>query len=110
MEEGIQSLLKREPVEPSNPFDIPIFITEAKASIKTEPESQSEPVSSPWKSGMQLVQFRATAEQVADDYLKENKIKLHSSRKRLSTIRDPNAYRRGQEDSSKLEIRRPVLD
>lgn len=110
VEEGIQSLLKREPVESSNPFDIPMSATEAKASIKTEPEFQSEPVSSPWNSGMQLVQFRATAEQVADDYLKENKIKLYSGRKRLSTIRDPNAYRRGQEDSSKLEIRRPALD
>ncbi|KOS43159.1 hypothetical protein ACN38_g5954 [Penicillium nordicum] len=110
VEEGIQSLLKREPVEPSDPFDIPKFTTETKTSIKTEPGFKSEPVSSPWKSGMQLVQFRETAEQVADDYLKENNIKLHNSRSRTSTIRDPNAYRRGQEDSSKLEIRRPGLD
>ncbi|KAJ5516512.1 hypothetical protein N7527_008072 [Penicillium freii] len=110
VEESIQSLLKREPAEPSDPFDIPKFTPETKASIKTESEFQSRPVSSPWKSGMQLVQFRKTAEQVADDYLKENKIKLRNMRKRPSTIRDLNAYRRGQEDSSKLEIRRPVRD
>jgi hypothetical protein len=55
---------------------------------------------------MQLVQFRATAELVADDYLKQNKINLRSSRERSSTIRDLDAYRRGQKDSSKLEIHR----
>lgn len=110
VEESIQSLLKREPVEPSDPFDIPKFTTKTKTSIKTDPEFQSKLESSPWKSGMQLVRFRATAEQVADDYLKENKIKLRNSRKRSSTIRDLDAYRRGQEDSSKLEIHRPVLD
>ncbi|KAJ5964211.1 uncharacterized protein N7479_004087 [Penicillium vulpinum] len=110
IEESIQGFLKREPAKPSNPFDIPKFKTETETSIKTEPKPQSMPVSSPWKSGMQLVQFRATAEQVADDYLKEHKIKLRRGRKRTSTIRDLNAYRRGQKDSSKIEFHRLERD
>jgi hypothetical protein len=58
---------------------------------------------------MQLVQFRATAEQVADDYLKQNNIKLRSGRKRSSIVRDLYAYRRGQQDSSKIKVRRQAL-
>jgi hypothetical protein len=106
VEESIEMFVKREQAEPPNPSKTPKLSTETYTSIKTETELQAMPVASPWKSGMQLVRFRATAEQVADDYLKQNKIKLRCSRERSSTIRDLNAYRRGQEDSSKLEIHR----
>ncbi|KAJ5185259.1 hypothetical protein N7472_010099 [Penicillium cf. griseofulvum] len=106
VEESIEMFVKREPAEPPNPSETPKLSTETYTSIKTEPELQVMPVESPWKSGMQLVQFRETAEQVAEDYLKQNKIKLHYARESSSTIRDLNAYRRGQKDSSKLEIHR----
>jgi hypothetical protein len=66
-------------------------------------------VTSLWESGMQLVQFRATAEQVADDYLKHSNIKLRSGRKRSSIVRDLCAYRCGQQNSSTIEVHRQAL-
>ncbi|KAJ6117645.1 hypothetical protein N7512_007370 [Penicillium capsulatum] len=107
VDETIKNFIKREPTEVYDLNKIPGSSTASTTRIKAEPkaEPQSMPVTSPWGSGMQLVQFRETAEQVADDYLKQNNIKLSTSRHRSSTARDRNAYRQGQLDSSKIKVR-----
>ncbi|CAG8076478.1 unnamed protein product [Penicillium nalgiovense] len=107
LDESIKRFVKHELSGPSNPIEIPKYSSDSETTIKLESSPTS--VTSPWESGMQLVQFRATAEQVADDYLKHNNIKLRSGRKRSSSIRDLCAYRRGQQDSSKIEVRRQAL-
>lgn len=106
VDEAIERFIKQEPTEPVNPSEIPRPREEPETKIKTEPNLQPDPVISPWDSGMQLVQFRATAEQVADDYLKRKNIKLRKSRKRSSYARDIGAYLQGQRDSAKIKIRR----
>jgi hypothetical protein len=53
---------------------------------------------------MQLVQFRATAEQVADEYLEQHGIELSSTKARPSIVRDIDAYRQGREGSSKIKV------
>ncbi|KAA8641694.1 uncharacterized protein ATNIH1004_011830 [Aspergillus tanneri] len=58
---GIPPFVKPEPLS-SNPL----------APVKSE----STALSSLWASEMQLTRFRATSEQVADDFLKEHDIKL----------------------------------
>ncbi|KAJ5642315.1 hypothetical protein N7490_006315 [Penicillium lividum] len=108
VDKSIERFVKREPTEPSNPIGIPEFSSES-AKIKPESEPLSMPVISSWESGMQLVQFRATAEQVAEDYLKQNNIKLRNGKKRSSIARDTNAYQRGQQDSSKVQVHRQPL-
>ncbi|KAJ5091592.1 hypothetical protein NUU61_006462 [Penicillium alfredii] len=108
VDETINKFIKREPTEIFNSDAIPESSTAPPTRIKSEPGPghQSLPATSPWDSGIQLVQFRATAEQVADDYLKQNKIKLHSSGSRSSIARDRDAYRQGQLDSSKIKVHR----
>ncbi|KAJ6009037.1 hypothetical protein N7522_004053 [Penicillium canescens] len=108
VDENIETYMKREPTKPSNPNEIPESL--AKFDKKVEPETKPPtPMASRWKSQMQLVHFRATSEQVADDYLAQHKIKLRSGRKRKSTIRDKESYRRGQQDSSKIDVRQTAL-
>lgn len=80
VDETIDRFVKRELAESSNLTEIPEFSAKSDTKIKTEPEPQSMPETSPWESGTQLVQFRATADQVADDYLKQKNIKLHHHR------------------------------
>lgn len=105
----INKFVKREPVESSIPDEIPVFKTEPAANIKAETELPPTLEQSPWESGTQLVQFRKTSEQVADDYLKEKDIKLRNRKMRPPTIGDADAYRRGQQDSSKIDVRRETL-
>ncbi|KAJ5346972.1 uncharacterized protein N7506_000225 [Penicillium brevicompactum] len=107
LDDSINRFVKDESSEPSNSIEIPKYSMGSEATVK--PESSPTSVTSPWESGMQLAQFRATAEQVADDYLKQNNIKLRSGRKRSSNVRDLCAYQRGKQDSSKIQIRRQPL-
>mgnify|MGYP001658510179 CR=1 FL=1 len=109
LDKSIKRFVKHEPSEPSNPIKIPKYSSESETTIKPEFSPTSMPVPSPWEFGMQLVQFRATAEQVADAYLKQNNIELRSARERPSIVRDICAYRRGQQDSSKIKVRRQAL-
>lgn len=82
--------------------------TELDSKVEIETDSLTSTASS-WKSQMQFVLFRATSKQVADDYLAQHKIKLHKGRKRMSSIRDKYLYRRGQEDSSKINVHQNAL-
>jgi hypothetical protein len=104
VDESIEKYMKRKPSEPPNPNGIPESQTEPDMKVKLETESPT-PTAACWKSQMQLVHFRATSEQVADEYLAQHNIKLHNGKKRTSNIRDKDSYRRGQHDSSKINIR-----
>lgn len=108
VDENIQTYMKPEQTKPPNPNEIPESPAEfdRKVEPKTKPPT---PMASYWTSQMQLVHFRATSEQVADDYLAQHKIKLHSGRKRRLTIRDKDSYHRGQQDSSKINVRQTAL-
>ncbi|KAJ5745063.1 hypothetical protein N7520_010245 [Penicillium odoratum] len=108
--ESIDMFVKRELGEPRRANDVPAFQPVSAADVKAEFVASSSPAASPWVSGAQLVQFRATAEQVADDYLTEHKIELSECKKRHSVIRDLDVYRQGQKDSSKIEISRNRQD
>lgn len=93
--ESIEKYMKWKPSEPH---------------LKVEHETKYPwPMASGWQSQMQLIHFRATSEQVADDYLAQHNIKLHSGKKRTSTIRDKDSYRRGQHDSSRINVRQKTL-
>ncbi|KAJ5653923.1 hypothetical protein N7490_000926 [Penicillium lividum] len=108
VDDYIRRFVKQEPVELSIQDETPVFKTEPDVNIKPKPEVSSLD-QSPWDSGVQLVQFRNTAAHVADDYLQEQNIKLTSGRKRPLTIGDRDAYRRGQQDSEKIDVRREAL-
>jgi translation initiation factor IF-2 len=85
---------------------MPLFNMDSKAHIDTKSGAPPATEASPWETGAQLIRFRATAEQVAEDYLKEKKIKLSQGRQRYYMIRDFDAYRQGQADSAMIEINR----
>ncbi|KAJ5701852.1 hypothetical protein N7488_009400 [Penicillium malachiteum] len=114
-DEIINRLMKRDP-EVLNLDDIPEFKTgpdikrEPDVPVKSEPDAQPASGISPWESSMQLVQFRQTADQVATDYLTEQGVKLgRPVRRKPATIRDGEAYREGQRDSSKIDVRNPEM-
>ena len=69
IDSSIKRFVKQESPEPLKPIEIPKYSSESETAIKPEFSPTFTLVTSPWGSGMQLVQFRATAEQVADDYL-----------------------------------------
>ncbi|KAE8326602.1 hypothetical protein BDV39DRAFT_205763 [Aspergillus sergii] len=81
------------------------FLIENPPAIKNEVMS-----SSPWASEMQLVRFRATSVQLADDYLKERNIKLRRWKPRHVVSRDSSAYREEWKDSSKIDFRQRRLE
>ncbi len=59
---------------------------------------------------MQLVKFRETAEQVADEYLKATNIKLGKGWAQRTTVKDHEAYRQGKEDSKKVDVRQKLVE
>lgn len=63
-----------------------------------------------WASEMQLVKFRVTAEQVADEYLKAANIKLGKNRAQQTTVKDREAYLQGKEDSKKVDVRQKLVE
>ncbi|KAJ5703642.1 hypothetical protein N7493_011567 [Penicillium malachiteum] len=108
-DEIINRLMKRDP-DVINLDDIPEFKAEPDVPVKSEPDAQPASDISPWESSMQLVQFRQTADQVATDYLTEQGVKLgRPVRRKPATIRDGEAYREGQRDSSKIDVRNPEM-
>ncbi|KAK4497784.1 hypothetical protein PRZ48_010437 [Zasmidium cellare] len=70
-----------------------------------EPQAETTDDDPKWKSHMQLIQFRETTEKIAEDYLTDQGIKLHKGRKR-SGVKDWAAFKKGQKDSKKIDVRR----
>lgn len=62
-----------------------------------------------WTSHVQLVQFRETATKIAEDYLKDQGIKLGRGSVRSSVIRDREAYDRGVRDAKKIDVHRKKI-
>ncbi|KAL1641273.1 hypothetical protein SLS58_006175 [Diplodia intermedia] len=58
----------------------------------------------PWQSAGQLVAFRGRCLTVADEYLKEQNVKLKTGRKR-APIKNRTAWNEGKKDSEKINIR-----
>jgi len=58
---------------------------------------------------MQLARFYKSAEKVAEDVLKAKNIKLKKGGKRTA-VKDPGAYRQGQEDSNKIDVRQRLVE
>ncbi|KOC07770.1 hypothetical protein AFLA70_340g000791 [Aspergillus flavus AF70] len=86
-------------------------------SVKQNPSDKnssfvkSEDMSnSPWMSETQLVRFRATSVQVADEYLKKHNIKLRMGKARTVVTHDYSAYTEGWKDSEKIDFRRRRLE
>jgi hypothetical protein len=111
VDDNIDKIIKRESRETLDFHSIPTpsvkqeSATENSASVKSEGTS-----SSPWASETQLVRFRATSVQVADDYLKSHNIKLLKTKSRKVVTRDSCAYRQGWEDSEKIDFRQRSLE
>lgn len=66
-----------------------------------EPEAEVK-----WASHMQLITFRETALTIAENYAKEQGIKLKKGRKRSKVIRDCDAYKQGVKDAKKIDVYR----
>ncbi|KAH7014270.1 uncharacterized protein B0I36DRAFT_338490 [Microdochium trichocladiopsis] len=78
-----------------------------KASVGSAGEFQL--LETNWQSHGQLVLFRDTSARIAENYLKEQGVKLHKGRKRTTTIHDSSAYQQGKRDSSKIDVHRKRL-
>ncbi|KAF7318293.1 DUF2786 domain-containing protein [Mycena chlorophos] len=69
-------------------------------------EEESE---SPWQSVMQLVKFREASKAIAEEYIKQQGIKLYTTRKmpmlKFADKRARECYELGEEDARKIDIR-----
>lgn len=71
----------------------------------TAPSTEQEDAEYIWESRMQLVLFRQNAEKIADDYLKEQNIRLTNRKRKHTSVKDLQAYEKGKEDSKKIDVR-----
>ena len=80
-----------------------------KMQFKESPEEEFG--ANAWKSEMQLMKFRASAQTIAEDYLEAQGVKFSTRRKRPKTeIRDWDAYTEGKQDSAKIDVRSRRLE
>ncbi|KAE8361712.1 hypothetical protein BDV27DRAFT_147608 [Aspergillus caelatus] len=111
VEDNIDKIIKRESRETHDFNSIPSPSVKQNPSDKNSSFVKSEDMSnSPWMSETQLVRFRATSVQVADEYLKKHNIKLRMGKTRTVVTRDYSAYREGWKDSEKIDFRRRRLE
>ncbi|KAH8435422.1 DUF2786 domain-containing protein [Aspergillus melleus] len=105
VDDNLERLVKREQAETLNMGNVlqhPVQSEPSGTAIKDEDFSAS-----PWASEMQLVQFRAMSEQIAEDYIKKRNIKLQTRKSRPVAVRHFDSYRQGWKDSSKINIPLP---
>jgi hypothetical protein len=62
-----------------------------------------------WSSQKQLTVFRNTAKQTAEDFVREQNVKLYKKANR-SRVRDMEEWKNGKRDSRKIDIRRRRLE
>lgn len=78
--------------------------------LKKDEDRDSEPQ---WKSAGQLTAFRETSVAIADDYLKQQKIKLGKGRKlpgvSVKDRKEREIYNQGREDAKKIDVKRRRL-
>ncbi|ETS84404.1 hypothetical protein PFICI_02429 [Pestalotiopsis fici W106-1] len=82
----------------------PDFVSPGKTKDGILETDDAEPESK-WASHSQLVTFRKTALQIADDYLQDQDLKLRKKSAQTS-IKDRAAYNQGKEDSKKVDVHR----
>ncbi|KAL8719663.1 MAG: hypothetical protein Q9225_003360 [Loekoesia sp. 1 TL-2023] len=58
-----------------------------------------------WKSMRQLSTFREMSRDIEDKVLESHKLKLRTARKKKKPIRDRDAFKEGQKDSKKIDVR-----
>lgn len=63
-----------------------------------------------WKSSQQVILFRTSAMNIAEEYLKARATKLKTGRKRTHSVRDRGAYEAGKIDSKKIDVRRRRIE
>ncbi|BAE66186.1 unnamed protein product [Aspergillus oryzae RIB40] len=111
VEDNIDKIIKREAHKTHDFNSIPSPSVKQNPSDKNFSFVKSEDMSnSPWMSETQLVRFRATSVQVADEYLKKHNIKLRMGKARTVVTRDYSAYTEGWKDSEKIDFRQRRLE
>ncbi|TCD71482.1 hypothetical protein EIP91_008862 [Steccherinum ochraceum] len=97
-----------------NPEELKPHVQLPEPSIAPEPVPQpAQPVKkeeedASWRSVQQLVQFRATSIAIADDFLKEQGVKLKKGRKDRFQLQhgEWTIYNQGREDAKKIDVKR----
>jgi hypothetical protein len=84
------------------------FEQEVKPKLEEEDDPCTE--TSLWTSASQLTLFRATANKIAEEYLKSTGEKLGKGRARVSSVRDYGAYEQGRKDSRKIDVKRRRIE
>jgi hypothetical protein len=73
--------------------------------VKTAPELYLLP-QLPWASHTQLIDFRATAAKIADEYLRDKGVKVCHRSAEPSAKRRRIAYNQGTKDGETIDVRR----
>lgn len=74
--------------------------TESNDEEAETPEPTAE-----WKSMRQLSTFREMSRDIEDKVLESHKLKLRKGRKKTRSIKDKDAFKEGQKDSKKIDVR-----
>jgi hypothetical protein len=79
--------------------------------VKPKLEDDEPPTeNSLWASASQLTLFRATAQKIAEEYIKSTNTKLTTGRAPVSSVRDYGAYEQGKKDSRKIDVKRRRIE
>ncbi|PWN32806.1 uncharacterized protein FA14DRAFT_174483 [Meira miltonrushii] len=102
--------VKQEDIVKSEPHDgVPPAVKEETEGVKVKFEDEAAVPA--WQSHAQLTIFKETAARIADDYLKEMNTKIRNRKaKRNTAMHDSSAYKKGQEDARKVDLKRRRLE
>jgi hypothetical protein len=84
--------------------------TENPNSSNADTDMPMDQPGSVWKSEMQLVRFRESAEKIAQSYLEQNNIKIRTTKKRKASVKDYDSYTKGRKDSKKINVRQRLIE
>ena len=118
-EAELQRILKRERSSPVAKIKSEDTTSQPKVEgdlsglldVKPKLEDDEPPTeNSLWASASQLTLFRATAQKIAEEYIKSTNTKLTAGRARVSSVRDYGAYEQGRKDSRKIDVKRRRIE
>lgn len=100
-----EEISKHIKAEPASETSLGSSVPDAQSDLEIKREGESK-----WISHMQLVTFRATATQIADEFLQEKGVELRHDFARIRTVRDQKAYEQGAKDGRTIDIHRKRIE
>ncbi|KAL8897496.1 MAG: hypothetical protein Q9207_007191 [Kuettlingeria erythrocarpa] len=96
---------KRTKKAPAEPLPRPPLTNSTQTSGNGGEEVEAGEETAAWRSMRQLTQYREMSEDIAKNVVEERGIKLTNGRKLTTSIKNEDAFKKGQKDSKQIRLR-----